>query len=52
MAGQKKLVIDDLDVETCYGDIFDDAAVAADLHRFVFTSSLATIGLRDDGPAT
>jgi dihydroflavonol-4-reductase len=87
--------IDDLDVERCYGDIFDDAAlqsamagcddvfhcavdtrawlrdptplfrtnveglrhvleaaVNADLHRFVFTSSLATIGLRGDGPAT
>jgi dihydroflavonol-4-reductase len=87
--------IDDLNVERCYGDIFDDAAltaamagcddvfycavdtrawlrdpaplyrtnveglrhvldaaVTADLHRFVFTSSLATIGLRDDGPAT
>lgn len=29
-----------------------DAALAADLHRFVFTSSLATIGLRDDRPAT
>ena len=29
-----------------------DAAVAADLHRFVFTSSFTTIGLRDDGPAT
>lgn len=87
--------IDDLNVERCYGDIFDDdaltaamtgcddvfycavdtrawlrdpaplfrtnveglrhvldAAVAADLHRFVFTSSLATIGLRDNGVAT
>ncbi|WP_123024678.1 NAD-dependent epimerase/dehydratase family protein [Mycolicibacterium stellerae] len=87
--------IDDLNVERCYGDIFDDAAlaaamtgcddvfycavdtrawlrdptplfrtnveglrhvldaaVAADLHRFVFTSSFTTIGLRDDGPAT
>lgn len=87
--------IDDLDVERCYGDVFDDAAlasamngcddvfycavdtrawlrdpaplfrtnveglrhvldaaVAADLHRFVFTSSLVTIGLRTDVPAT
>ena len=87
--------IDDLAVERCYGDIFDDAAlaaamsgcddvfhcavdtrawlrnpaplfatnveglrhvldaaIAADLHRFVFTSSLSTIGLRDDGAAT
>ena len=87
--------IDDLNVERCYGDIFDDAAlraamagcddvfycavdtrawlrdpaplfrtnveglrhvldaaVAADLHRFVFTSSLATIGLRENRPAT
>jgi dihydroflavonol-4-reductase len=29
-----------------------DAAVAADLRRFVFTSSMATIGIRRDGPAT
>ncbi len=87
--------IDDLDVERCYGDIFDDAAlgvamagcddvfhcavdtrsflrdpaplfrtnvdglrhvldaaVAAGLHRFVFTSSMTTIGVRHDRPAT
>jgi dihydroflavonol-4-reductase len=87
--------IDDLDVECCYGDIFDDAAlraamagcddvfycavdtrawlrdprplfrtnveglrhvldaaVAADLNRFVFTSSMATIGISEDRPAT
>lgn len=86
---------DDLDVQRCYGDIFDDdalrtamadcddvfycavdtrawlrdpaplfrtnveglrhvldTALDADLHRFVFTSSLATIGLRSDRPAT
>jgi dihydroflavonol-4-reductase len=87
--------IDDLDVERCYGDVFDDdalraamsgcddvfycavdtrawlrdpaplfrtnveglrhaldAALAADLHRFVFTSSQSTIGLRNDGLAS
>lgn len=87
--------IDDLDVERCYGDIFDDAAlgaamtgcddifhcavdtrsflrdpaplfrtnveglrhvldaaVAADLRRFVFTSTMTTIGIRHDRPAT
>jgi dihydroflavonol-4-reductase len=87
--------ISDLDVEYCYGDIFDDqalreamtgvdvvfycvvdtrawlrdpaplftanvdglkhvldVAVAADLKRFVFTSTIGTIALSDDGPAT
>lgn len=87
--------IDGLDVERCYGDIFDDAAVAAamqgcdavfycvvdtrawlrdptpmyrtnveglrqvldvavraELTRFVFTSSIATIGIPETGPAT
>src|SRR5277367_6382225 len=29
-----------------------DAAVNADLHRFVFTSTIGTIALSDDGPAT
>jgi dihydroflavonol-4-reductase len=29
-----------------------DAAVDADLHRFVFTSTIGTIALSDDGPAT
>jgi dihydroflavonol-4-reductase len=29
-----------------------DAAADADLHRFVFTSSLVTIGICDDRPAT
>ncbi|HEY7051709.1 MAG TPA: NAD-dependent epimerase/dehydratase family protein [Mycobacterium sp.] len=87
--------ISDLDVEYCYGDIFDDqalreaingcdvvfycvvdtrawlrdpaplfktnveglrhvldAAVTADLKRFVFTSTIGTIALSDSGPAT
>jgi dihydroflavonol-4-reductase len=29
-----------------------DAAVGANLHRFVFTSTIGTIALSDDGPAT
>jgi dihydroflavonol-4-reductase len=29
-----------------------DAAVQADLRRFVFTSTIGTIGIRDDGPVT
>ncbi|MCX2931751.1 NAD-dependent epimerase/dehydratase family protein [Mycobacterium sp. CVI_P3] len=29
-----------------------DAAAAADLHRFVFTSTIGTIALSNDGPAT
>jgi nucleoside-diphosphate-sugar epimerase len=87
--------IDDLDVERCYGDVFDDAALAAamagcedvyycvvdarmwlrdpaplyrtnveglrhvldaavraDLHRFVFTSTTGTLAISDGRPVT
>jgi dihydroflavonol-4-reductase len=44
--------IEDLDVEYHYGDIFD-AAVDADLRRFVFTSTIGTIGIpAERRPAT